>query len=229
MAGLTMGTWWSLVGMSLAAMGFYGSKGPFFAMPPMFLSGTALAAGFAWINSIGNLGGFFGLALLSFVSAVVCALFLHIPDVISPGERGPALARRDHVGDVQEQRAHHGRHEAEQRQPEEAAEIADRVDPGEARGQRRAAQEHRRHGEERALRPVEAHRRQRHADQRPPGAHGQARHHQPAGARHSSGASWSSGPRASGSLMIMSERDARGPKEHEKTRHWSGAPPAIRL
>jgi len=100
MAGLTMGTWWALVGMSLAAMGFYGSKGPFFAMPPMFLSGTALAAGFAWINSIGNLGGFFGpwwigimkdatgsysgglygLALLSLVSAVVCALFLHIPD-----------------------------------------------------------------------------------------------------------------------------------------------------
>jgi len=29
------------------------------------------------------------------------------------------------------------------------------------------------------------------------------------------GVSWSSGPRASGSLMIMSERDARGPKEHE--------------
>ena len=41
-------------------MGFYGSKGPFFAMPPMFLSGTALAGGIAWINSIGNLGGFFG-------------------------------------------------------------------------------------------------------------------------------------------------------------------------
>ncbi len=52
-----MGSWWALVGMSLAAMGFYGSKGPFFAMPPMFLSGTALAAGIAWINSIGNLGG----------------------------------------------------------------------------------------------------------------------------------------------------------------------------
>ncbi len=100
LAGLTMGTWWALVGMSLAAMGFYGSKGPFFAMPPMFLSGTALAAGIAWINSLGNLGGFFGpwwigvmkdatgsfagglygLALLSLISAVVCALFLHIPD-----------------------------------------------------------------------------------------------------------------------------------------------------
>jgi len=110
LAGLTMGTWWAMVGMSLAAMGFYGSKGPFFAMPSMFLSGTALAAGYAWINSIGNLGGFFGpwwigvmkdltgsysgglygLALLSFVSAVVCALFLHIPDPATG--KAPTLA-----------------------------------------------------------------------------------------------------------------------------------------
>jgi MFS transporter, ACS family, tartrate transporter len=98
-AGMTMGTWSALVGMSIAAMGFYGSKGPFFAMPPMFLSGAGLAAGIAWVNSIGNLGGFFGpwyvgvmkdltgsyagglygLALLGLVAAIVCALFLHIP------------------------------------------------------------------------------------------------------------------------------------------------------
>ena len=98
-AAMTMGTWWALVGMSIAAMGFYGSKGPFFAMPPMFLSGAGLAAGIAWINSIGNLGGFFGpwyvgvmkdltgsyagglygLALLGLIAAIVCALFLHIP------------------------------------------------------------------------------------------------------------------------------------------------------
>jgi len=104
-AGMTMGTWWALVGMSMATMGFYGSKGPFFAMPPMFLSGPALAAGFACINSLGNLGGFFGpsyvglmkdltgsyagglygLALLCFVSALVCALFLHIPNRIASG------------------------------------------------------------------------------------------------------------------------------------------------
>ena len=104
-AGMTMGTWWALVGMSMATMGFYGSKGPFFAMPPMFLSGPALAAGFAWINSLGNLGGFFGpsyvglmkdltgsyagglygLALLCFVSALVCALFLHIPNRLASG------------------------------------------------------------------------------------------------------------------------------------------------
>ena len=100
LAGMTMGTWWALVGMSIAAMGFYGSKGPFFAMPPMFLSGTGLAAGIAWINSLGNLGGFFGpwyvglmkdwtgsfsgglygLALFGAIAALVCAFFLHIPD-----------------------------------------------------------------------------------------------------------------------------------------------------
>ena len=39
-AGMTMGTWWALVGMSIAAIGFYGSKGPFWSMPPMFLTGT---------------------------------------------------------------------------------------------------------------------------------------------------------------------------------------------
>jgi ACS family tartrate transporter-like MFS transporter len=104
-AGMTMGTWWALVGMSMATMGFYGSKGPFFAMPPMFLSGPALAAGIAWINSLGNLGGFFGpsyvglmkdltgsyagglygLALLCLIAAIVCAVFLHIPNRLSSG------------------------------------------------------------------------------------------------------------------------------------------------
>jgi ACS family tartrate transporter-like MFS transporter len=113
LAGLTMGSYWALVGMSLAAMGFYGSKGPFFAMPPMFLSGTALAGGIAWINSIGNLGGFFGpwyvgvmkdatgnfagglfgLALLSLIAALVCALFLHIPNpTLSAADRAAAAA-----------------------------------------------------------------------------------------------------------------------------------------
>jgi ACS family tartrate transporter-like MFS transporter len=107
-AGMTMGSWWALVGMSIAAMGFYGSKGPFFAMPPMFLSGAGLAAGIAWINSIGNLGGFFGpgyvgvmkdltgnyaaglygLALLGLLAAIVCALFLHIPNRVPSAAAG---------------------------------------------------------------------------------------------------------------------------------------------
>jgi ACS family tartrate transporter-like MFS transporter len=99
MAGLFVGTYWSLVGMSIAAVGFYGSKGPFWSMPSMFLTGTAAAASIAWINSIGNLGGFFGpsivgwvkdstgsfagglyaLAAFALMSAVISAMWLQIP------------------------------------------------------------------------------------------------------------------------------------------------------
>jgi ACS family tartrate transporter-like MFS transporter len=99
-AGRTIGTAWAIVGMSIAAIGFYGSKGPFWTMPSMILTGTAAASGIAWINAIGNLGGFFGptavgwaksytgsfagglyaLAAFSLVSAVVSALWLHIPN-----------------------------------------------------------------------------------------------------------------------------------------------------
>jgi ACS family tartrate transporter-like MFS transporter len=112
MAGLTIGTWWAIVGLSIAAFGFYGSKGPFWAMPPMFMTGTAAAASLAWINSIGNLGGFFGpwyvgvvkdftgsysgglygLAALCVISAIVCALFLDIPN---PSAIAPARAGAD--------------------------------------------------------------------------------------------------------------------------------------
>jgi len=46
-AGMTMGTWWAMVGMTIAACGFYGSKGPFWAMPGMFLTGPAAAAAIA--------------------------------------------------------------------------------------------------------------------------------------------------------------------------------------
>jgi ACS family tartrate transporter-like MFS transporter len=98
-AGLTMGTWWALVGMTIAACGFYGSKGPFWAMPSMFLTGPAAAA-IAWINSLGNLGGFFGpwyvgwmkdltgsftgglygLALFGVLAAAVTAFALDVPN-----------------------------------------------------------------------------------------------------------------------------------------------------
>ena len=109
-AGLTMGSIWSLVGMSLAAAGFYGSKGPFFAMPAMFLSGSALAAGLGWINALGNIGGAVGpwmvgvardatgsfatglylLAGFGVMSAVVAACFIDPPRIILRGQRVPA-------------------------------------------------------------------------------------------------------------------------------------------
>ena len=78
----------------------------------MFMTGTAAAAAIAWINSIGNLGGFFGpwyvgavkdatgsyagglygLAFLCLISSVVCALWLHIPDAVSGSGAGGRFA-----------------------------------------------------------------------------------------------------------------------------------------
>jgi MFS transporter, ACS family, tartrate transporter len=98
-AGMTMGSWWSLAGMRIATAGFYGTKGAFWSMPSMLLTGTAAAAGIAWINSIGNVGGavgpalvgwikdftgsysggLYGLALFTGVSALIAAFALHIP------------------------------------------------------------------------------------------------------------------------------------------------------
>jgi ACS family tartrate transporter-like MFS transporter len=66
-AGLGVGTWWAVVGMSIAAIGFYGTKGPFWAMPSTVLTGTAAASGIAFINSVGNLGGFFGPYIVGWV------------------------------------------------------------------------------------------------------------------------------------------------------------------
>jgi MFS transporter, ACS family, tartrate transporter len=70
MAALTLGTWWAVVGMSIAAIGFYGTKGPFWAIPTMWLTGSAAAAGIAWINSLGNLGGFFGPSLVGWAKSM---------------------------------------------------------------------------------------------------------------------------------------------------------------
>jgi hypothetical protein len=56
-AGPTMGTWQVMVGTTITACGLNDSKGPFLAMPEMFL--TAPATAIAQTNSIGNLDGFF--------------------------------------------------------------------------------------------------------------------------------------------------------------------------
>jgi len=111
-AGKTVGTVWALVGMSIAAIGFYGSKGPFWTMPSMILTGTAAASGIAWINAVGNLGGFFGptavgwakqytgsfagglyaLAGFSLVSAIVSAFWLKIPNPAARGNTDQEMA-----------------------------------------------------------------------------------------------------------------------------------------
>ncbi len=50
----------SLCALSLVATGVLSSMSTFWAIPTQYLRGTAAAAGIAWINSIGNLGGHFG-------------------------------------------------------------------------------------------------------------------------------------------------------------------------
>jgi len=47
-----------LVALSAGVVGLFCAFGPFWAVPPSFLRGTAAAGGIAVINSFGNLGGF---------------------------------------------------------------------------------------------------------------------------------------------------------------------------
>jgi ACS family tartrate transporter-like MFS transporter len=59
-AGMLGSSFWALAAMSLALAGIYGVRPAFWPLPSIFLSGTAAAGGIALINSIGNLGGYFG-------------------------------------------------------------------------------------------------------------------------------------------------------------------------
>ena len=56
-----------LVALTLVNIGISSSKPPLWSMPTMFLSGSAAAAGIATINSIGNLGGFVGPAMIGWI------------------------------------------------------------------------------------------------------------------------------------------------------------------
>lgn len=49
-----------MAAVSLAAFGIFSALPMFWTLPTAILSGTAAAAGIAWINSIGNLGGYIG-------------------------------------------------------------------------------------------------------------------------------------------------------------------------
>jgi ACS family tartrate transporter-like MFS transporter len=53
---------------SVATMALYAFPSPFWALPTLFLSGTAAAASIALINSIGNLGGFVGPYVIGFLT-----------------------------------------------------------------------------------------------------------------------------------------------------------------
>ncbi|HEY6124137.1 MAG TPA: MFS transporter [Steroidobacteraceae bacterium] len=50
----------AMIALTVAAVGDYGTRGPFWAMPGKFLTGSAAAAGIALINAMGAVGGFVG-------------------------------------------------------------------------------------------------------------------------------------------------------------------------
>jgi ACS family tartrate transporter-like MFS transporter len=56
-----------LLTLTLVNIGISSSKPPLWSMPTLFLSGSAAAAGIATINSIGNLGGFVGPAMIGWI------------------------------------------------------------------------------------------------------------------------------------------------------------------
>ena len=57
----------AMAALTLAFIGIKSTLGPFWALGTTFLSGTAAAGGIALINSVGNLGGFFGPFLVGLI------------------------------------------------------------------------------------------------------------------------------------------------------------------
>ena len=49
-----------MIALTIAAVGDLSTRGPFWALPSRFMTGSALAAGIALINTMGSLGGFVG-------------------------------------------------------------------------------------------------------------------------------------------------------------------------
>lgn len=64
----------TIVLLCLLAIGYCSSLSPFWAMPSEFLSGFSAASGIAIINSVGNLGGFFGPSMVGFITQRTGAL-----------------------------------------------------------------------------------------------------------------------------------------------------------
>jgi D-galactonate transporter len=57
----------ALVALTIGAIGIYAALPTFWTLPTAMLSGTAAAGGIALINSIGNLGGYFGPSIMGYL------------------------------------------------------------------------------------------------------------------------------------------------------------------
>ena len=96
----------ALAAVSLGLMATFSMQGPFWATATSLLSGTAAAAGIALINSVGNLGGFFGPYIIGvkrssgggfrggmLIIAIFLALAGVLASVVQPSRERPAPAR----------------------------------------------------------------------------------------------------------------------------------------
>ncbi len=57
-----------IAALAFASIGIHGLKAPFWSLAPITLAGPAAAGGIAWINSVGNLGGFVGPSILGWLT-----------------------------------------------------------------------------------------------------------------------------------------------------------------
>ncbi|PAD39668.1 MFS transporter [Terribacillus sp. 7520-G] len=78
----------SFVLLTIALCGAFGAYSPFWAIPPSFLTESAAAGAIALINSIGNLGGFFGPYAVGYIrdatgSFTMSMVFLGISMILS--------------------------------------------------------------------------------------------------------------------------------------------------
>ncbi|NVO15427.1 MAG: MFS transporter [Rhodoplanes sp.] len=94
-----------LFALGIATVGIYMTLGPFWGLPPIFLTRTAAAGGIALINAVGNLGGFLGPSIVGWTlelthsfhagfAVITGCLGLSVVAVLLVGTRirGPARA-----------------------------------------------------------------------------------------------------------------------------------------
>ena len=92
-----------VVSITLCQMGQRAVQPTFWAIPPLFLGGTAAAAGFALVNAVGNLGGYAGPTIMGMLRessggygagllVLVCALLIQTGLVLSLGLPSAGLA-----------------------------------------------------------------------------------------------------------------------------------------
>ena len=58
----------AMIGLTIATVGILATFPIFWPMPTAVLAGTAAAAGIAWVNSVGNLAGFFGPSIVGVIT-----------------------------------------------------------------------------------------------------------------------------------------------------------------